>query len=157
MPPRSARTALLGIGTIAVGLSLASCVPEPNEETRPKSSAPSATTQDEARTPLTRDTATPSYDDGTYEARGWYGGLPSHQDVTLAIEGDIVTDVQITTPAENETSLGYQQRFADALPAAIVGRPIDELDVDRLAGSSGCSDGFMNALAEIKASARVEQ
>lgn len=93
------------------------------------------------------------YRDGTYEARGWYGGLPSHHDVTLTIEDDVVTDVEITTPAEDETSLGYQQRFADALPDAVVGRPVDELKVDRLAGSSGCSEGFMNALAQIRADA----
>jgi len=46
--------------------------------------------------------------------------------------------------------MGYQQRFAEALPAAIVGRSIDDLAVDRLAGSSGCSEGFMDALAKIK-------
>ncbi|GHD52549.1 hypothetical protein D9V29_14145 [Mycetocola manganoxydans] len=90
------------------------------------------------------------YRDGTYTAIGWYGSLPSHHDVTLTIEDDTVTAVEITTPAEDETSLGYQQRFAAALPQAIVGRNIDELAVDRLAGSSGCSEGFMNALAKIK-------
>ena len=93
---------------------------------------------------------TGSYRDGTYEARGWYGGLPSHHDVTLTIAGGVVSDVAITTPAEDEVSLGYQQRFAEALPGAIVGRAVDELDIDRLAGASGCSEGFMNALAEIK-------
>ncbi|WP_206477196.1 hypothetical protein [Microbacterium sp. KRD172] len=65
-----------------------------------------------------------------------------------------MTDVQITTPAEDTTSLGYQQRFAAALPQAIIGRPLNELDIDRLAGSSGCSKGFMNALAPIKTDAQ---
>jgi uncharacterized protein with FMN-binding domain len=93
------------------------------------------------------------YADGEYAATGWYGGLPSHQDVTLTVDDDVVTGVQITTPAEDETSLGYQQRFAEALPGAIVGRSLDEIAVDRLAGSSGCSEGFMDALAKIKAQA----
>ncbi len=93
---------------------------------------------------------TGSYRDGTYEARGWYSGLPSHHDVTLTIAGGVISDVAITTPAEDEVSLGYQQRFAEALPGAIVGRAVDELDIDRLAGASGYSEGFMNALAEIK-------
>lgn len=91
-----------------------------------------------------------SYRDGEYTARGWYGSLPSHQDVTLTIENDTVTEVEITTPAEDETSLGFQQRFAQALPAEIIGKPIAEVEVDRLAGSSGCSEGFMSALAEIR-------
>jgi uncharacterized protein with FMN-binding domain len=91
-----------------------------------------------------------SYRDGTHSATGWYGTLPSHQDVTLTLDDDTITAVEITTPADDETSLGYQQRFADALPQAVVGRSLDDVTVDRLAGSSGCSEGFMNALAQIK-------
>jgi uncharacterized protein with FMN-binding domain len=93
------------------------------------------------------------YRDGEYSATGWYGSLPSHHDVTLTIDDDTVTAVEITTPAEDETSLGYQQRFAAALPEAVIGRNIDDLEVDRLAGSSGCSEGFMDALAKIRAEA----
>lgn len=97
------------------------------------------------------------YEDGEYSARGWYGSLPSHHDVTLTIEDDTVSDVSITTPAEDETSLGYQQRFAEALPGAIIGRPLDEISFDRLAGSSGCSEGFMNALNQIRDDARADK
>jgi len=32
----------------------------------------------------------------------------------------------------------------------VIGRDIDDLAIDRLAGSSGCSQGFMDALAKIK-------
>lgn len=95
------------------------------------------------------------YRDGTYEATGWYGSLPSHQDVTLTIDDDRVTDVVLTTPAEDPTSLGHQQRFAAALGDEIIGRDIDTIALDRLAGASGCSEGFMNALAEIKDTARA--
>ena len=61
------------------------------------------------------------YQDGEYTATGWYGSLPSHQDVTLTIADDTVTAVEITTPAENPTSLEHQQRFAAALPEAVIG------------------------------------
>ena len=98
-------------------------------------------------------TESAAYRDGEYSATGWYGSLPSHHDVALTIEGGAVTAVEITTPAEDETSLGYQQRFAEALPDAIVGQSIDEIEVDRLAGSSGCSEGFMDALEKIMADA----
>jgi len=99
--------------------------------------------------------ASTAYRDGEYSATGWYGSLPSHHDVTLTIEDNVVAAVDISTPAEDETSLGYQRRFADALPQAVVGRSIDELDIDRLAGSSGCSEGFMDALAQIRELAAV--
>ena len=113
-------------GTIAVAVAMTGCTAEATPE------------------------PTSEYRDGSYEATGWYGGLPSHHDVTLTIDNGAVTDVAITTPAEDETSLGYQQRFAAALPDAIIGRDVDDLAVDRLAGSSGCSEGFMDALAKIK-------
>ncbi|GAA1917921.1 hypothetical protein GCM10009775_08120 [Microbacterium aoyamense] len=130
------KVAVLGVGAIAVVVTMTGCAGSPSgDET---SIPPSSTT----------------YEDGVYEARGWYGGLPSHHDVTLTIEDDVVTDVAITTPAEDETSLGYQQRFAQALPDAVIGRPIDGLEIDRLAGSSGCSEGFMDALEKIKTQAR---
>ncbi len=94
------------------------------------------------------------YTNGIYTATGWYGSLPSHHDVILTISDDAVTAVDITTPAEDPTSLDYQQRFAAALPDAVIGRDIDTLRIDRLAGASGCSEGFMNALAKIADDAR---
>jgi len=120
--------------SVLAALTLTSCAPT--------SSEPEALVTESA-----------AYRDGEYSATGWYGSLPSHHDVTLTIEGGAVTAVEITTPAEDETSLGYQQRFAEALPDAIVGQSIDEIEVDRLAGSSGCSEGFMDALEKIMADA----
>jgi hypothetical protein len=42
-------------------------------------------------------------------------------------------------------------------PDAVVGRKIENLVVDRLAGSSECSEDFRNALTEIKASAASQR
>ena len=123
--------------------------------TRRTIAAPGALVAALAMSSCTTDAATPAsdYDDGEYSATGWYGSLPSHHDVTLTLENGTVSAVEITTPADDETSLGYQQRFAAALPDAIIGRSIDDIDVERLAGSSGCSEGFMDALEQIKAEA----
>jgi len=142
-------SATFSAGALLLTLGLSACAASP-ESTTPEPATPE--TQDTV-TPPTADTApaiNSGYRDGEYSATGWYGGLPSHHDVTLTIESGAVTDVEINTPAEDETSLGYQQRFVAALPDAIIGRSIDELNVDRLAGSSGCSEGFMDALAQIK-------
>lgn len=129
------------IGATILGVGIAGCA-APSTEPAPE------------RTP-TEETPTLDYTDGTYEATGWYGSLPSHQDVTLTLEGDIVTAVSLSTPAENPTSLGHQQRFAEAVDDEVVGVDIDTITIDRLAGASGCSEGFMDALAEIKAAART--
>ncbi|MGK9148133.1 hypothetical protein KXS11_10960 [Plantibacter flavus] len=146
--PHNLRTrATLGLGAFTLSATLAACAAQAQT---PASSAV------DSREPSPTAAATPApdaagaYADGTYSATGWYGSLPSHHDVTLTVDEDIVTEVQITTPAEDEASLGYQQRFAEALPGTVIGRNLDEIAVDRLAGSSGCSEGFMNALAQIK-------
>jgi uncharacterized protein with FMN-binding domain len=144
---RSTQT-LSGAGAVLVALSVTACAPEmPASEPAP----PQETTTETEGSSAVAPTVVPTeYRDGEYTATGWYGSAPSHHDVTLTIADNTITAVDITTPAENETSLGYQQRFAEALPDVVIGRNIAELSIDRVAGSSGCSEGFMDALAQIR-------
>jgi uncharacterized protein with FMN-binding domain len=141
---RASRASMGAAVMVAAAAGVTACSGEPAAESAAPSGTPPAAPSAEAS----------AYRDGDYSATGWYGSLPSHHDVTLSIEGGTVTAVQISTPAEDSTSLGYQERFAAALPGAIVGRSVDDLAVDRLAGSSGCSEGFMDALAQIKQQAQ---
>ncbi len=101
-------------------------------------------------TPWPRIPRLADYLDGQYSADGWYGGLPSSIGVTLTLAEDMVTAVEVTPHATNPTSLDLQQRFAEAIPDAVIGRDIDELQIDRLAGSSGTPVGFHDALDQIK-------
>ncbi len=96
-----------------------------------------------------------SYTDGTYEATGDYqspGGQESI-DVTITLEGNIVTDVVVVGNATSGNALRYQTEFEDGIGAEVIGKNIDELDVDKVAGSSLTSDGFDAALEKIKADA----
>ncbi len=95
-----------------------------------------------------------TYADGVYTATGQYGGAPSSITVTVSLDDDVITDVEVTPHATNPTSLDFQRRFAAAVPAVVVGRPIDEVRVGRLAGSSGTPDGFNAAIQRIKERAR---
>jgi hypothetical protein len=56
-------------------------------------------------------------------------------------------------PRDGPTSLEYQTRFARAVPALVVGRNIDEVNLSKVAGSSGTPDGFNAAIQQIKAEA----
>ncbi|WP_052077751.1 hypothetical protein [Rhodococcoides fascians] len=95
-----------------------------------------------------------TYANGTFSADGVYGGAPSYMTIDLTLSDNIITDVEvIPMPENNDTSRGYQERFASAVPDAVIGLSIDDADVDTLAGASGCADGFNNALALIRSQA----
>lgn len=128
--------ALLVLAAGAVSMALSGCggSDEPRSTPTPTSAAESAAT----------------FRDGTYVAEGTYGNGPSFIGVTLTVTDDIVTDVEVATRATDPTSLDLQERFAEAVPDVVVGRPLDGLEVDKLAGSSGTPVGFNDALDQIR-------
>jgi uncharacterized protein with FMN-binding domain len=91
-----------------------------------------------------------AYANGTYTATGQYGSGPSFLTVTVALTGGVITQVEVKTPATNPISLYYQRGFATAVQAVVVGKPISEVKVGRLAGSSLTPDGFNAAIEEIR-------
>jgi uncharacterized protein with FMN-binding domain len=99
----------------------------------------------------------PIYAAGVYTATGTYGSLPSSITVTATLADDVITAVEVTPHATDPTSLDLRRRFAAAVPAVVVGKPIDEVHVDRLAGSSGTPQGFNAAIEQIKEQARIGQ
>lgn len=94
------------------------------------------------------------YADGVYSATGQYGGLPSSITVTLTLVGGVISAVEVVPHAEDPTSLDFQRRFAAAVPAFVVAKRVDEVKLDRLAGSSDTPEGFNAALQQIKDQAR---
>ena len=116
------------------------------------SSAPRA----EVAPPNTR-AATPApqsqrnrYADGTYTATGQYGGGPSFITVKATLANGVITAVEVTPHATVPRSLELQRRFAAAVPKVVVGRPIDQVNVGKLAGSSNTPKGFNAAIRQIK-------
>jgi hypothetical protein len=93
------------------------------------------------------------YQNGKYSATGWYGSLPSHITVSLTLTDGVMADVVVTPHAKGFISRWYQKRFAKAVPGIASGRNIDDVHLDRLAGSSVTTDGFNDALTRIKAQA----
>ncbi|WP_405503989.1 hypothetical protein [Streptomyces anulatus] len=93
------------------------------------------------------------YVDGTYSADGEYGTQDSSIGVTVTLDQGVITRAEVAPHATNETSRDFQNRFAQAAPKAVEGRPIDDVQLDGLAGSSGTPDGFNDALDTIRAAA----
>ena len=133
--------------------ALSGCVPEVSTPAGddPTNSTPSPPSS--ASSTLAPGSFAADYIDGQYSADGWYGGLPSSIGVTVTLADDVVTAVAVTPHATNPTSLELQERFAEAIPGVVIGRDIDELQIDRLAGSSGTPVGFHDALDQIKSQA----
>ncbi len=146
-PTSKTRTAARVLGGLATAVLIAGCSDSGTRPSPPSATPPGATVT--GSTPG-GNRGTGDYADGTYRATGTYGGQPSETPVTLTLRDDVITDVQVGTPATDPTSLRYQRAFAEAVPQAVVGRDIDDVQVNRLAGASGCSVGFTDALDQIK-------
>ena len=139
---------------VAVCLSLAAC-----SSGASGTQSPSAATS----TPLPGSVPTASgssssgYKDGTYTVTGIYGGAPSYITVTMTLADNAISNVDVGLMADNnDTSRGYQERFAAAVPDEVAGKSIEGLEVGKIAGASGCADGFNDALAKIRDQAANE-
>lgn len=95
------------------------------------------------------------YNDGTYTASGSYQTPESVEtiDVTITLEGDIITAVEVSGDSQVRESQQYQSRFIGGIADEVVGKSIDEVSVSRVAGSSLTSGGFNEALEVIKSEA----
>ena len=79
--------------------------------------------------------------------------MPETISVTLTLADGVVEGVEVTGDPQARETVQYQGQFIDGIAAVVTGVPIDELKVDRVAGSSLTSGGFNQAVEEIKAQA----
>jgi len=100
-------------------------------------------------------TANGTYTDGTYTETGNYTSPNGAEkvDVTLTLESNLITDVTVVGFGESPNSKQYQGQFINGIAAIVVGKNIDKLSVDKVAGSSLTSGGFTKAVDAIKADA----
>jgi len=92
------------------------------------------------------------YADGTYTADGSYQTPETVESisVTLTIADGVVTEVEVTGDPKARETEQYQGQFIDGISDEVVGKPLDELNVSRVAGSSLTSGGFNEAVDSIK-------
>lgn len=99
--------------------------------------------------------STGDYADGTYEATGDYQAPSGTEtvDVSITLEGGVITDVKVVGTATDPTAQQHQGEFIGGIADAVVGKPIDDIQVSKVSGSSLTSGGFNKAVEEIKAEA----
>jgi uncharacterized protein with FMN-binding domain len=144
---RSARTgaALAGVaGVIALASCGAVTVGASTDEEAPTESTGTETSETAS--------AEPGYADGTYTAEGSYQTPETIEtvSVTVTLEDDVVTAVEVTGDPQARESRQYQGQFIAGIADEVVGVDIDDLAVDRVAGSSLTSGGFNEAIKRIK-------
>lgn len=93
--------------------------------------------------------------DGTYTESGDYTSPNGTEtiDVTITLANELITKVSVVGHGDNPNSKLYQSKFAGGISDVVVGKNIDDISVDKVAGSSLTSAGFMKAVDEIKADA----
>ena len=90
---------------------------------------------------------TGNYADGDYSINGQYGPVGEDTiDVHLTVKDQNVTAVEIVRHPFTSISKKHQNDFAKAVPDAVVGKPLQDLKVDKLAGASWTSEAFNKAL-----------
>lgn len=147
-------TSALRTGTALVGIAgalvLAGC------STSTDASTDDATTSGSSSDSSSNTTTTSGdYADGTYTAEGSYQTPETVEtvSVTLTLADGVVTDVEVTGDPQARETEQYQGQFISGIADEVVGKSIDDLEVDRVAGSSLTSGGFNQAVEDIKAQA----
>lgn len=146
LPRRAAVAAAVSVAGLA---ALAGCAGTTSAATDDPSDAGSSPRE-------TGSAGAATYADGTYSADGSYidgGGTLETIAVTVTLAGDVITDVEVTGDPQNPESGRYQSEFIGGIADEVLGKDIDEISLDRVAGSSLTSGGFNDALEAIRSEA----
>jgi uncharacterized protein with FMN-binding domain len=155
MRPSVRTSVFAGFAGLSLAGTVAGCAPAATGTPGPASAAASgASTASGTSSSLASSGSV--YRDGTYSADGTYRS-PQGQEtvgVQLTLASGAVTAVKITEHPSNPNTRKFQGEFSGGIAAQVVGRNIDELNVEKVAGSSLTSGGFNEAVEKIKAEAK---
>lgn len=155
--PRPVRIGVAAVG-VAGAFALAGCAASDttSQPTTGTTATPeSSTTPTPAASASESTSSSSTYADGTYTAEGSYATPESVETivVTVTLENDIITAVDVTGDPQKRESEEYQGRFIGGIADVVVGQDIDQISVSRVAGSSLTSGGFNQAIDTIKSDA----
>ena len=144
--PARAGAALVGVAGV---LALAGCA-SATDTAEPDRTVPPADAGDDGGS--SGPVAGATYADGTYTAEGTYATPESVETVrvTVTLQADAITSVEVVGNPQKPESRQYQGQFIGGIAGEVVGKHIDELSVHRVAGSSLTSGGFNGAIELIK-------
>lgn len=115
---------------------------------------PSQTTTSTGSTPVS---STATFKDGTYTASSDYRVPPGIESikVTLTVKNGQVTNSSIINSENDHTSVVFQQSFSHDYQAYVVGKSLSTLDLSVISGASDTTQGFNDAVAQIRNQAQA--
>lgn len=100
---------------------------------------------------------TGKYRDGTFSVNGEYGPVGEDTiDVHLRLATGKVADVSVVGHPFTTISKNHQDAFAKAISGKVVGKPLEGLKVDTVAGASWTTEAFNAALDVARQEASVQ-
>jgi len=141
MRPIAPKPLALLVGALALTGTLAGCATAADD---------SANAAEQGTTDATSSSS--DYTDGEYAATGDYQSPEGSEsiDVSVTLDDGVITAVEVTPNATSGNAERYQTQFAGGIADVVVGVAIDDLSVDKVAGSSLTSGGFNDAIEQIK-------
>lgn len=120
-----------------------------NEHDRSHASTTSATSQASSETQAD---ANATYKDGEYEATGDYTSPGGSQEITVSVtvKDGVITDTSAQEGATDSESREHQEEFIDSYKTQVVGKKLSEISLSRVSGSSLTSQGFNDAIQQIR-------
>ena len=140
---------------ILTGLTLVGALAGCATDAADGGTTPSSPSTDSGTETGTDEAASGSYTDGEYTESADYQSPNGTEEVTVTVTlaDGVITAVEVVGDGDNPNSKRYQTEFADGIADVVVGKNIDDISVDKVAGSSLTSAGFNDAIEAIKADA----
>lgn len=125
---------------------------------KPKQSNAMNAGGDSSSNAATASTSNAAYKDGTYTVDGNYqspGGAEAIK-VSLTIKNNAVVDSSVKpSVTTDDDAQEFQNDFINGYKTLVVGKNMNDIRVSRVSGSSLTSEGFNNALEQIKNQAKA--
>ena len=97
------------------------------------------------------------YKNGTYTKMGDYvsPGGPEQIEVTVTVIDGVITDATVVAKATLTGSVKMQNAFIGGFKEFVIGKNIEEIKLDKVAGSSLTPKGFNEAIQEVMQEAKI--
>lgn len=153
---RKAIITFLAVVIIAV-IVVAAVAASPKKKSPDTASTTNVTTRSNASSPApASDGSSTDFKDGSYVATGSYESPGGNETITVhvTLQHGVVTATSADSGAQDPEASEYQSMFISGYKSLIVGKDIADISLSRVSGSSLTSQGFNDAISQIKDQAK---